>query len=161
MFSLIISIIAIALVAALALASIYYGGAAFHEGSADAEASTAVNQGQQIQAAITMADINEEWSDKTGEESNLDDLGEYLKEIPKLRDAVWTVPTNRNIVTVRVINEDICKKIEEKGNAAFSGTLVTDATIGDDQPFGCVAADLGGTAGAGFPTQAYSAYYKI
>lgn len=160
MFSLIISIIAIALVAALALASIYYGGAAFQEGSSDAEASTAVNQGQQIQAAITMADIDEKWSDKTGEESTLANLGKYLKEVPKLRDAVWTVPTDRSIVTVRVINEDVCKKIEEKGNAAFDGTLVATATVGA-QPFGCVAADLGGTAGDGFPTQAYSAYYKI
>ena len=52
MFNLIISIISIALVAALALASIYYGGEAFNKGTTDADASTIINQGQQIQAAI-------------------------------------------------------------------------------------------------------------
>ena len=39
MFSLIITIISIALVAALALATIYYGGSAFNKSSATATAS--------------------------------------------------------------------------------------------------------------------------
>lgn len=51
MFSLIITIISIALVAALAVASIYYGGDALSEGRADAAAATLVNQYQQIQGA--------------------------------------------------------------------------------------------------------------
>ncbi|BBM64970.1 hypothetical protein VA249_16160 [Vibrio alfacsensis] len=161
MFSLIISIIAIALVAALALASIYYGGAAFQEGSSDAEASTAVNQGQQIQAAITMADINEEWHDvapEGGAVSTLADLDEYLKEIPKLRDAAWVVGVgDRTVIAVEVINDNVCKKIEAKGNATFNaatGTL-TDS-VADGQPFGCITGDTlsGGDTG-------FTAYYKL
>lgn len=55
MFSLIITIIAIALVAALALASIYYGGSAFNKGTAKAQASALVNNAMQISAAKTLA----------------------------------------------------------------------------------------------------------
>ncbi len=57
MFSLIITIIAIALVAALALASIYYGGSAFNKGSEKAAASTLVNNAMQVSAAMTLADV--------------------------------------------------------------------------------------------------------
>jgi hypothetical protein len=55
MFSLIITIISIALVAALALATIYYGGSAFSAGSAKAQLATAVSQAQQIAGAMTLA----------------------------------------------------------------------------------------------------------
>ena len=55
MFSLIITIISIALVAALALATIYYGGTAFNRGTAEAKASQLINEGQQINAAVALA----------------------------------------------------------------------------------------------------------
>lgn len=54
MFNLIITIISIGLIAALALASIYYGGDAFSQGSAKAAASTVVSQAQQVSAANTL-----------------------------------------------------------------------------------------------------------
>ena len=54
MFSLIITIISIALVAALAVATIYYGGSAFTNGSAKAAASTVVAHAQQITGANTL-----------------------------------------------------------------------------------------------------------
>ncbi len=55
MFSLIITIISIALVAALALATIYYGGSAFNRGSADAKAAQYINEGQQLSGAAAVA----------------------------------------------------------------------------------------------------------
>jgi outer membrane lipoprotein-sorting protein len=55
MFSLIISIIAIALVAALAAASVFYGGNAFKQGTAKADVSEFQNKGQQIAGAFTLA----------------------------------------------------------------------------------------------------------
>lgn len=55
MFSLIITIISIALVAALALATIYYGGTAFNKGSEQASASRLINEGQQVNGAVAMA----------------------------------------------------------------------------------------------------------
>jgi hypothetical protein len=54
MFSLIITIISIALVAALALATLYYGGKAFNKGSATAEATKILTQGQQLQGAAEL-----------------------------------------------------------------------------------------------------------
>lgn len=54
MFSLVITLISIALVAALALATIYYGSTAYAEARSRAEASQAVNEAAQIDAATTM-----------------------------------------------------------------------------------------------------------
>lgn len=45
MFSLIITIISIALVAALALATLYYGGASFSRGKEGREAARLINEG--------------------------------------------------------------------------------------------------------------------
>lgn len=55
MFSLIITIISIALVAVLALASIYYGGSAVGQGSDSARASQLINEGQQLQGLAAMS----------------------------------------------------------------------------------------------------------
>jgi hypothetical protein len=51
MFQLIVAVISIALVAALAIASIYYGGKAFNQGTLKANVTTLVNAGQQISGA--------------------------------------------------------------------------------------------------------------
>lgn len=58
MFSLIITIISVALVAALALATLYYGGDAFNKGRADAKAAQLLVQGQQLLAATDMYKVN-------------------------------------------------------------------------------------------------------
>ncbi len=145
MFSLIISIIAIALVAALALASIYYGGDAFQEGTSKAEASTVVNQGQQVQAAVTMSEIDE----KPVTDATLAILvtNDYLKEVPGVRDQNWKL--NGDNIEMNVINADVCAYIE----AAFDGqpALGADAA-GDEQAFGCFTPDSGTT---------HTAYYKL
>ncbi len=54
MFSLVITIISIALVAVLALATLYYGGSAFTSGGDAAQAAQALNTMQQIQGADTL-----------------------------------------------------------------------------------------------------------
>lgn len=54
MFSLIITIISIALVAALALATLYYGGSAFNKGAAGAVAARLINEGQQVNGAVAL-----------------------------------------------------------------------------------------------------------
>lgn len=54
MISLIITIISIALVAALALATLYYGASLYTESQARAEAATLVNQGQQLMSAAIL-----------------------------------------------------------------------------------------------------------
>lgn len=54
MFSLIITIIAIALVAVLAIATIYYGGTAMNRSSDTTVAAEALNKGNQIQGAFEL-----------------------------------------------------------------------------------------------------------
>ena len=59
MFSLIISIIAIALVIVLAGASLYYGGDAFNQGTAKGEFAKIVNEAQQVSAGFTLAKVDQ------------------------------------------------------------------------------------------------------
>ena len=152
MFSLIISIIAIALVAALALASIYYGGDAFQEGTAKAEASTVINQGQQVQAAFTMAEIDEK--DEVAGGITLATLVSdgYLKENPQVRNnGGWAFDSTNDVVTQSVHSAEVCAHVE----AGFDGvSTVENVTEMKDvtakQAFGCFGDGTNHTA-----------YYKL
>ncbi|MCC5612661.1 hypothetical protein LC612_39715, partial [Nostoc sp. CHAB 5834] len=92
MFSLVIVIFSIALVAVLALVVMYYGGSAMGGGAAKAEASKLINQGQQIMGA---ADL---YKSDTGDwpptlESLV--LGKYLKAMPEGSNGnSWVMPKN-------------------------------------------------------------------
>lgn len=80
MFSLIITILSIALVAALALATIYYGGPALKNHQANAAAARIANEGQQLQGSLTLH------KSETGvAASSMDDLvaRNYLASAPK------------------------------------------------------------------------------
>lgn len=157
MFSLIISIIAIALVAALALASIYYGGTAFQEGSSDAEAATVINQGQQIQGAVTLADVDEVWTN-TSTQANL--APNYLKEIPSIRSKSWTIAaaaTQAEILLKDGSNytlTDVCAAIEAEAGRDATLEKETEYKTGakaHKTQFGCFNHTTNG------PT----AYYKL
>lgn len=80
MFSLIITIIAIALVAALALATIYYGGSAFNKGASSANAAKLLNQSQQILGADRLYRADHEGAMPPNMQALVD--GGYLKAIP-------------------------------------------------------------------------------
>ena len=79
MFSLIVTIISIALVAALALATLYYGGSAFTQGNAQAAAARHILQGQQVLGAAELfkADLGR-WPDTMDEMVSLN----YLRSAP-------------------------------------------------------------------------------
>lgn len=144
MFSLIISIIAIALVAAIALASIYYGGEAFQTGTVDAAASTVVNQGQQVQAAVQMASL-----DKSVTISTAKDLvdSNFLKEIPKFDGNSWVLDLSNGVAKVVVSSVEICDEIIDKND-----TSASIGTAAGKETFGCYSDD-GGTT--------YTAYYTL
>lgn len=102
MFALVITVLSIALVAALALATVYYGGAAFGKGAARAQATKIALQGQQLLAAADLYyNDNHRWP------ATLTELvaGNYLKQVP-VADAsgpaealaagvTWTMPIQR------------------------------------------------------------------
>lgn len=79
MFQLIVAVISIALVAALAIASIYYGGAAFTKSSLRANVTTLVNAGQQIAGAVALYKTD---YTITPDMQMLKDGGEYLSAEP-------------------------------------------------------------------------------
>lgn len=91
MFSLIITIISIALVAALAVASVYYGGEAWSRGSARANADTIINNMNQIAAAITLYRVEFPMATLSEEMDELVTEG-YLAALPSIPAALWVEP---------------------------------------------------------------------
>lgn len=123
MFSLIITIIAIALVAALAVASIYYGGDAMTKGTAKAAASTVINGAQQISAANTLYR-----TDNSG--ANAADVttlvsNNYLAAAPALPKGVngsFALDTG-SVLLDDFGNEEVCNKINETVGVSTAPTI--------------------------------------
>lgn len=134
MFSLIITIISIALVAALAVASVYYGGSAFSQGTAKAAAATLVAQAQQISGATTLYA-----NDNSGAlPTSINDLTPaYLSAIPTVADAVstgaWAVDSSTGFVSIDLVeaNEGVRDQINAlaNGSTQFSVEAVTPFTF--------------------------------
>ncbi len=102
MFSLIIAIIAIALVGVLALATIWYGTDAYQENLTSAGASQIINETEQIEGAILAFNVEQGYSpnvcdvNEAGCDEPLQDLIDegYLSSAPTSGGAtssVWTV----------------------------------------------------------------------
>tara|TARA_B100000749_G_C18445468_1_gene474105 strand:- start:2120 stop:2533 length:414 start_codon:yes stop_codon:yes gene_type:complete len=117
MFSLIISIIAIALVVVLAGASLYYGGDAFNKGTSKGEAAKLINEAQQIQGAFTMHKVDE----KGLEPASVAELttDEYLAADLSAVPAAWTFDLASDPQTVQgtAPSSDVCDEINAAGNS--------------------------------------------
>lgn len=121
MFSLIITIISIALVAALAVATIYYGGAAFTKSGNKAAASRILTAGAQINGAV------EVYKATTGAvPATLDDLvtANLLRTIPA---GEWT--TANDYVVASGINELQCKEANRQLGITGEVPACTDEAI--------------------------------
>lgn len=136
MFSLIISIISIALVAALAAATVYFGGAAFNKGGAGADASAFINGGQQIAGAFTLAATDNFTA--TDVASLATPAAGYLAQVPSFKGTVLALDaTDDKYVTVSDVERvtaDVCTEINKRA-VGKSGTAPTTVT----GLFGCVA----------------------
>lgn len=120
MFSLIITIISIALVAALALGTLYYGGNAFTQGTAKAEAARSLNEGQQLMAAADLFFVN-----RGRYPVNIQELvaSDYLKQIPQANSGVgnalanateWEMPEAQVPVFTKTTTEtDVCRSVNQ------------------------------------------------
>lgn len=151
MFSLIITIISIALVAALALATIYYGGSAFTRGGDAARAAQLINEGQQINGAFTLARADVQAGGGTVP-ATLADLvaANYLSQAPN-GWAVGVAPLAGSVV--QEVSAGVCDEIVEKGGSAtFAGGQ-----------YGCVSVDAAGATalGAGWVAGDRAAFFKI
>jgi len=111
MFSLIITLISIALVAALALATLYYGGQAFTDGSTRAEVAKVLQERTQVSGALTLYKANHGgYPSGTSEEIAAELISkEYLKQIPA---GAWEF---RNDFTVRTnMAAEVCLSVNQK-----------------------------------------------
>ncbi len=110
MFSLIIVIISIALIAALAITTLFFGGDVFLKGTSDAEAAQYINESSQISAAVRLFQ-----AERLGEMP--DDLqvdlvdNNYLKEMPQSGE-LWAIGDNS--LVKGVADEKTCEKVNEK-----------------------------------------------
>jgi len=143
MFSLIITIIAIALVAALALASIYYGGSAFNKGSEKAAASTLINNAMQVSAAMTLAEV-EGVTPAAGAVDGSHNLvtGNYLS------GAVngLSIGTTGNVVgtpSSQAVCDAVNAQSDHTDTAAAANAAAAEAVLAamTDAQFGCETAD--------------------
>lgn len=128
MFSLIITVISIALVAILAYVAIYYGGTAWTNSQQKADAAKTINAGQQIAGAVQMYrnDHGSVPSDLTLLTSN---NGEYLTALP---EGSWVTGTDSVVAAVTQaqcmeINSQLglnLSSIPSCSDPAFSATSV-------------------------------------
>lgn len=148
MVSLIITIIAIALVAALALATLYYGGEAYESGNAKAQTARLTNQGQQLLAAAELFYVQRgRWP------STIPEMVEhgYLNTIPvaqrqALQQALaaeeWTMPkAEQPLFTYDDVDLEVCKLVNE-ASYGLPGVLPTIQTGYVQQCFGLTKVDL-------------------
>lgn len=142
MFSLIITIISIALVAALALATLYYGGSAFNRGSEGAAAARLINEGQQINGAVAIMRAD---SASTGAAVATDLLGLqtglYLAQVP----AGWTADAGMTVATSGDVSDKVCIEVEKRAGVADFDTEDAAATLADGRVYGCVTGSGAGS----------------
>lgn len=132
MFSLIITIISIALVAALALATLYYGGAAFNKGAAGATAARLINEGQQINGAVALYRADVGAGSSAAVVTDLAGLVTegYLSSVPADFAATTTLASGQ--VTAAVTAEVAAEVTKRAGTSTIFGASATAAVPGND-----------------------------
>jgi hypothetical protein len=117
MFSLIITIISIALVAALALATLYYGGSAFNKGAAGAVAARLINEGQQINGAVALYQADVGAGSTAVVATTLADLvtAGYLSSVPADFDSATTLASH---AVTAVVTADVAAQVTARAGTS-------------------------------------------
>lgn len=153
MFNLIVAVISIALIAAMAAASIFYGGAAFSSGTAQAQATTLINNGQQIGGAQQLHMI-----DNSGNRASVVatlQSGLYLQAVPTPPSvaggfaAPWEIADAGKIAVItfstRAVADSICDEVLAQGGldvVAGAGATPIATDLGTAQ-YGCFIPNAG------------------
>lgn len=139
MFSLIITVISIALVAALALATLYFGGDAFNQGSAKAGAATLVNHASQISGANTLFFLdNQDYAGVTAGAS-ADLVPDYLAAVPNPGNIAgeYAVTSGASKILAADVSTAVCDALNQQ-----AGVPDSDATTDGYQHGITAEADL-------------------
>ena len=140
MFSLIITIVSIALVVALVAATMYYGGDTLTQGRTQADAAAFVAGAQQITGSASMFTALE-----GAAPAALQDLvdEDYLSSIPTAEFAAggeWVLDSANRVLTANVASADVCGVLAEDGGATAGtdGIFGTaDDVVPADALYGC------------------------
>jgi hypothetical protein len=127
MFSLIIVLVSIVLVAGLALATMYYGGTSFLQGSEKAAVSRYLNEGAQVSGAIKVFR-----AEKGYVPQELDELvqEDYLKALPEGADGTDQSFQNADgYIFAGVPSQTVCEALNERLNYHGPVPSCTDPAI--------------------------------
>jgi hypothetical protein len=148
MFQLIVSVIAIALVAILAAASIYYGGDAFSNSTAKGNVAALINAGQQIAGANSLYTV-----DQTVSASTISGLiPTYLSAIPtapRVAAGTWSLDAGSTVAYIGLSTtaaQQVCTEVGNEGGAPLTPLFGAEPTAGNfpSNQFGCVGGGVGG-----------------
>ena len=142
MFSLIITIVSIALVVALVAATMYHGGDTLTQGRVTADAAAFVSGAQQIAGAQVMHLSLEGTAATTvtGGAAGTDlVLDKYLASAPVVKGSAWTLDTAAKLVKNTVTSEAVCTQINK--SAGVDSAKVSSAVAADfaNLAYGCVS----------------------
>ena len=147
MFSLIITIVSIALVVALVAATMYHGGDTLTQGRTTADAAAFVSGAQQIGGAQVMHISLESTPALTisGGAAGTDlVLDKYLASAPVVKGTGWTLDTAAKLVKNVALTKDVCLAIDKSAGVS-AATLATGTVVAADfagLPYGCDTATL-------------------
>lgn len=134
MFQLIVAIISIALIAALAAASIFYGGSAFTDSSLKANVTTLVNGGQQISGAQAIYKTDNAGAPATDIAVLAD--GVYLAAVPtpaNIASGAWALTEDGTHAVIEVTAgegaDKVCELVASQNNGATAAGTVTDVVV--------------------------------
>lgn len=141
MFSLIISIIAIALAAVLLLTSAFYGGDALTEGTVKAEAASLANEAQQISAGYDLYKVENAGAvpsavDGAADSDTLVGQG-YLKQAPATAwEIVGGVLSTSDVAydpaTGVGVSDEVCAQVSENAVKLQNGLTCADSATGNN-----------------------------
>jgi hypothetical protein len=121
MFSLLITIVSVALVAALAIATIFYGGEAYRNGKTRAVATSAITQGQQLLAAAELFRVHKgRWPLNSQELIDANYLKSVPEPVPNIAGtaarAEWTQVQEGAPAywVLRNVSESVCREINQQ-----------------------------------------------
>ena len=134
MFSLIITIVSIALVVALVAATMYHGGDTLTQGRTTADAAAFVTGAQQVGGAAVMFQSLE-----STEALAVTELvtKKYLASAPVVKGTALAIPAaaaDANIVSSTVASDAVCEQINKTAGAADPKAVTAIA----DLAYGCI-----------------------
>lgn len=141
MFSLIITIVSIALVVALVAATMYHGGDTLTQGRTTAEAAAFVSGAQQVGGAAVMY-LSLEGAASADVAALV--TGKYLASNPVVKGSAFALATDTagvNVVSSTVDSDEVCTAINKSsGVASANQGSATEADFAN-LAYGCVSAD--------------------